>query len=229
MNKAIDINIEDLEEEVNTLSNEPITQNLIIEKYKNTFLEPLETLETSSFAKFVSSQKLSYTLNKESSDVTFSEHFFTSALVFTPEEKGIFELTYTNILGKKRTLTVDSLDDQGRVIFWLNDIVSKFSLKINNTKWFSKKRVNLTAFKIWGLDFSEVTTQINKLNQIREDRENYENKINNLKNELVTNIDVIKNKFDEYNNFLDEKSNYEDELLENIESLKENRDLLKKI
>lgn len=226
MNKVLDINIENSESEVNTLINEPTPPNIILEKYQNTFLTPLDTLETSSFAKFVSSEKLHYTLNKESSDVTFSDHFFTSALLFTPVEKGIYELTYTNIFGKKKSIVVDSLDEQGRVTFWLNDIVSKFNLKINNSKWFSKKRVNITEFKIWGIDFNEAIAQINKLNQIVDDRSNYESKINNLKNNLTTNIDLLKIKYNEYNSFLNEKSAYEDELIENIENLKEQKDSL---
>ncbi|WP_180105809.1 MULTISPECIES: hypothetical protein [unclassified Acinetobacter] len=228
MNNTVDINIDVLEEEVKSLVDEPIPANIILEKYQNTFLTPLETLETSSFAKFVSSQKLNYTLNKESSDVTLSDHFFTSAILFTPEEKGIYELTYTNIFGKKRTIVVDSVDKQGRVTFWLNDIVSKFNLKINNSKWLGRKRVNLTEFKIWGLDFSEFTNQIKKLNQITNDRSEYEGKIENLKNELTKNINILKNKFDEYQNFLDENASYESELIENISTLKVNRDSLQK-
>ena len=228
MSTVVEININALEEEVNSLVDEPTPPNIILEKYQNTFLTPLETLETSSFAKFVSSQKPNYTLNKESSDVTFSDHFFTSALLFTPEEKGIFELTFTNIFGNKRTVTVDSLDNQGRVIFWLNDIISRFSIKINNSKWFSKKRLNITEFKIWGLDFSEITNQINRLNQIKDDRSEYEGKIENLKNELTKNINILKNKYDEYQDFLDEKASYESELIENLSTLKTNKESLQK-
>lgn len=228
MNKKLNIELDKIVTEVNKITTEPLNPEILIEKYKNTFLESTETLETSHFAKFIASEKESYTINRESSTVTFNENFFASAVLFTPEEKGTFELNYINLFGIKKQKIVDILDDQGRVIFWINDCIKQFSIKFNNEKIFSRKKIKISNFKVWGLEFAEAIHQINKLNKILDDRSNYEAKIKSLKDNINEEFSNAQLKIDEYDQFLEDNKEYEITLLGNITNLKNEKSTLQK-
>ncbi|HAV6250935.1 TPA: hypothetical protein JI322_19000, partial [Acinetobacter baumannii] len=80
MNKELSIDLNEVNEDINQIQEEEINPNLFINLYKNTFLSPTETLENSKFAKFIENPRLTYTLNKTSSTVTFTDNFFVSAI-----------------------------------------------------------------------------------------------------------------------------------------------------
>lgn len=200
----------------------------MIEAYKLSFLPSKEILENSQFAKFIENKNFNYSLNKESSTVNFLNNFYTAAFLFTPGEKGIFEITYTNIFGIKFTKKTDQLDEKGRVIFWVNDCIKQLSLKFNNEKVFSRKKVKIQDFKIWGLEFDDAINEINKLNNRNSDREKYEKKINDLKQKLEINLSNVQDKITEYENFLNVNKEYEEELLKNIDDLKNEKSTLQK-
>ncbi|MGQ1059550.1 coiled-coil domain-containing protein [Acinetobacter baumannii] len=223
MNKELSIDLNEVNEDINQIQEEEINPNLFINLYKNTFLSPTETLENSKFAKFIENPRLTYTLNKTSSTVTFTDNFFVSAILFTPEEDGVFELTYINLFDVKKTLKEDKKDKEGRIIFWTNDCVKQISLKFNNEKFFAKKRSNLEKFQLYGLTFNDAITQLNNFYQIKEDRKQYEEIISTKKEELVNKVEEITKKLNEYQEYLEAQEEHEAELNTNIEELKEQK------
>ncbi|MBU3083724.1 hypothetical protein [Acinetobacter seifertii] len=223
MNKELSIDLNELNEDINQIQEEEINPNLFINLYKNTFLSPTETLENSRFAKFIENPRLNYSLNKTSSIVTFIDNFFVSAILFTPEEDGVFELTYINLFGVKKTLKQDKKDKDGRIIFWTNDCVKQISLKFNNEKIFAKKRSNLEIFQLYGLTFNDAITQLNNFYQIKEDRNQYEEIISTKKVELVNKVEEITEKLNEYQEYLETQEEHESELNTNIGELKEQK------
>lgn len=223
MNKELSIDLNELNEDINQIQKEEINPNLFINLYKNTFLSPTETLENSKFAQFIENPRLTYSLNKTSSIVTFTDNFFVSAILFTPEEDGVFELTYINLFGVKKTLKQDKKDKDGRIIFWTNDCVKQISLKFNNEKFFAKKRSNLERFQLYGLTFNDAITQLNNFYQIKEDRNQYEEIISTKKVELVNKVKEITEKLNEYQEYLETQEEHESELNTNIDELKEQK------
>ncbi|AMX18307.1 Chromosome partition protein Smc [Acinetobacter pittii] len=223
MNKELSIDLNELNEDINQIQKEEINPNLFINLYKNTFLSPTETLENSKFAQFIENPRLTYSLNKTSSIVTFTDNFFVSAILFTPEEDGVFELTYINLFGVKKTLKQDKKDKDGRIIFWTNDCVKQISLKFNNEKFFAKKRSNLERFQLYGLTFNDAITQLNNFYQIKEDRNQYEEIISTKKVELVNKVEEITEKLNEYQEYLETQEEHESELNTNIDELKEQK------
>lgn len=226
MNKELSIDLDKINEDITQLQKEEINPNLFINLYKNTFLSPTETLENSKFAQFIENSQLSYSLNKSSSIVTFKNNFFVSAILFTPEEDGVFELTYINLFDVKKILHQDKKDQDGRVIFWTNDCVKQISLKFNNEKFFAKKRSNLEKFKLYGLTFNDAIIQLNNFYQIKEDRIQYEETISTKKIELINKVEEITDKLNEYQEYLASKEENESELSTNIEELKEQKTIL---
>ncbi len=223
MNKELSIDLNELNEDINQIQKEEINPNLFINLYKNTFLSPTETLENSKFAQFIENPRLTYSLNKTSSIVTFTDNFFVSAILFTPEEDGVFELTYINLFGVKKTLKQDKKDKDGRIIFWTNDCVKQISLKFKNEKFFAKKRSNLERFQLYGLTFNDAITQLNNFYQIKEDRNQYEEIISTKKVELVNKVKEITEKLNEYQEYLETQEEHESELNTNIDELKEQK------
>lgn len=223
MNKELSIDLNELNEDINQIQKEEINPNLFINLYKNTFLSPTETLENSKFAQFIENPRLTYSLNKTSSIVTFTDNFFVSAILFTPQEDGVFELTYINLFGVKKTLKQDKKDKDGRIIFWTNDCVKQISLKFNNEKFFAKKRSNLERFQLYGLTFNDAITQLNNFYQIKEDRNQYEEIISTKKVELVNKVKEITEKLNEYQEYLETQEEHESELNTNIDELKEQK------
>ncbi|QDB83847.1 hypothetical protein [Acinetobacter pittii] len=223
MNKELSIDLNELNEDINQIQKEEINPNLFINLYKNTFLSPTETLENSKFAQFIENPRLTYSLNKTSSIVTFTDNFFVSAILFTPQEDGVFELTYINLFGVKKTLKQDKKDKDGRIIFWTNDCVKQISLKFNNEKFFAKKRSNLERFQLYGLTFNDAITQLNNFYQIKEDRNQYEEIISTKKVELVNKFKEITEKLNEYQEYLETQEEHESELNTNIDELKEQK------
>lgn len=202
MNKELSIDLEKITQDIDQLNEEELNPNLFITLYKNTFLSPKETLENSKFAQFVENSRLSYSLNKVSSLVTFTDNFFVSAIIFSPEEEGIFELTYINLFDVKKTLRQDKKDKDGRIIFWTNDCVKQISLKFNNEKIFAKKRSILENFQLYGLTFNDATTQLNNFYKIKDDRNQYEEIILTKKTELTNKVKEITEKPNEYQEYI---------------------------
>ncbi|MCY6411716.1 hypothetical protein QTA56_06130 [Acinetobacter sp. VNH17] len=223
MDKELGIDLEKINEDINQLQEEDISPNLFITLYKNTILSPTETLETSRFAQFIENSQLSYSLNKASSIVTLLDNFFVSAILFKPEEEGVFELTYTNLFNIKRTLRQDKLNKEGKIIFWTNDCVKQISIKFNNEKLFAKKRSTLERFQLYGMKFNDAITQLNNFYQIKEDRNEYEETISTKKIELTNKVEEIVNKLNEYQEYLATQEEHESELEKNIEELKEQK------
>lgn len=223
MNKELSIDLEKITQDIDQLNEEELNPNLFITLYKNTFLSPKETLENSKFAQFVENSRLSYSLNKVSSLVTFTDNFFVSAIIFSPEEEGVFELTYINLFDVKKILRQDKKDKDGRIIFWTNDCVKQISLKFNNEKIFAKKRSILENFQLYGLTFNDATTQLNNFYKIKDDRNQYEEIISTKKTELINKVKEITEKLNEYQEYIVEKEEYESELISNIEDLKETK------
>lgn len=202
MNKELSIDLDTINQEITQLQEEENSPNLFINLYKKTILSPTRVLENSKFAQFVENPELSYSLNKTSSTVTFTDNFFVSAILFTPKEEGVFELTYTNLFGIKKILQEDTLDKQGRIVFWINDCVKQISLKFNNEKFFSKKRTNLEKFYAFGMTFNDAIAQLDNFNQIKDDREQYEEILSTKKLELTKKFEEISNKLNEYQEYL---------------------------
>ncbi|WP_151812458.1 hypothetical protein [Acinetobacter bereziniae] len=223
MNKELSIDLDTINQEITQLQEEENSPNLFINLYKKTFLSPTRVLENSKFAQFVENPELSYSLNKTSSTVTFTDNFFVSAILFTPKEEGVFELTYTNLFGIKKILQEDTLDKQGRIVFWINDCVKQISLKFNNEKFFSKKRTNLEKFYAFGMTFNDAIAQLDNFNQIKDDREQYEEILSTKKLELTKKFEEISNKLNEYQEYLVTQEQHESELETNIEELKQQK------
>lgn len=166
---------------------------------------------------------MNYSLNKASSTVTFVDNFFVSAVLFKPEEEGLFELTYTNLFGIRKTLKQEKLDKEGRIIFWTYDCVKQISIKFNNEKIFAKKKSILEKFQLYGITFNDAINQLNSFYRITDDRTKYEETIAIKKVELTKKVEEITNKLNEYQDFLANQEEHESKLETDLYELKEQK------
>ncbi|QNX86972.1 hypothetical protein [Acinetobacter seifertii] len=223
MNKEINIDLTSIATEVTNMNSEPIPEDLFLTLETSILLSQQETINSSKLSKLLQDTNGEYQLTASGGQADLKNPIFVKTLGFKPEREGGFELIYTNILGQEKRVFNSSLNKDGRIVFTINDVVSRFQLKYERKSLSIYKRTIIEDLKIFGHEFETIVAELDYFRQVKDDREQYEEKISILKNSITEKLTQLTTKKDEYDKYLEDNSNFEAELLENIEILKEQK------
>ena len=223
MNKEINIDLTSTATDVTNMNSEPIPEDLFLTLETSILLSQQETINSSKLSRLLQDTDGEYQLTASGGQVDLKNLIFVKTLGFKPEREGNFELIYNNILGQEKRIFNSTLNKDGRIVFSINDVVSRFQLKYERKRLSIYKRTIIEDLKIFGHEFETIVAELDYFRQVKDDREQYEEKISILKNSITEKLTQLTTKKDEYDKYLEDNSNFEAELLENIETLKEQK------
>ncbi|WP_151763953.1 hypothetical protein, partial [Acinetobacter nosocomialis] len=209
--------------DVTNMNSEPIPEDLFLTLETSILLSQQETINSSKLSRLLQDTDGEYQLTASGGQVDLKNLIFVKTLGFKPEREGNFELIYNNILGQEKRIFNSTLNKDGRIVFLINDVVSRFQLKYERKRLSIYKRTIIEDLKIFGHEFETIVAELDYFRQVKDDREQYEEKISILKNSITEKLTQLTTKKDEYDKYLEDNSNFEAELLENIEILKEQK------
>lgn len=221
MDKEIQIDANELNNEIENVKNESIP---VEHYYKIVSAENLSSLETTNNSKLVELTKdraKTYHFNHNNSGIIdLKECIYVNTIGFKPEKIGKFVVQVTNIKDQIITKSSSQLNDNGRIVFSIQDIIRSINIRYEKDSIFKSKKNSVTDLLIYGHTIESFDKILKKYKAVSDDREVYNQRIQNLKNSLDSALEKINNKINEYQDYLEKQEVYESDLTESIKNLK---------
>ncbi|MDP7777422.1 hypothetical protein QWI49_20070 [Acinetobacter nosocomialis] len=194
MNKEINIDLTSTATDVTNMNSEPIPEDLFLTLETSILLSQQETINSSKLSRLLQDTDGEYQLTASGGQVDLKNLIFVKTLGFKPEREGNFELIYNNILGQEKRIFNSTLNKDGRIVFLINDVVSRFQLKYERKRLSIYKRTIIEDLKIFGHEFETIVAELDYFRQVKDDREQYEEKISILKNSITEKLTQLTTK-----------------------------------